>query len=124
MSNYYKQEDLDSALSELLVSPYANEDTQFSCGVKDALKLLRDVINENVPDCLRIPAADVVEVVRCKDCKHRPISTIEGEDYGFSLEPPDDDWRCPCLNGDDGWYSWMPEDDFYCADGERRTEDG
>lgn len=69
------------------------------------------------------PVYDMVGVVRCKNCKHRPISTIEGEDYGFSLEPPDDDWRCPCLNGDDGWYSWMPEDDFYCANGERRTED-
>lgn len=41
---------------------------------------------------------------------------------GFNIiEPTDGDDICPCLV-DDGWYSWMPEDNFYCGRGERRTE--
>lgn len=43
-----------------------------------------------------IPAADVVEVVRCKDCK-----LIDDE---------------KCL-----WWNYIPpRDDWFCADGERR----
>lgn len=64
---------------------------------------------------------DVVEVVRCKDCKRRPYEVRKNI---FSGEPviecsPDDDGRCPCLSGDD-YYSYIPEDDFFCAYGERR----
>ena len=43
-----------------------------------------------------IPAADAVEVVRCKDCKHR-----------YS-----DSW-CEYVDDDD-------DDNFYCARGERK----
>ena len=32
----------------------------------------------------RLPAADVVEVVRCEDCKHR--RTISGEGWGIDTE--------------------------------------
>lgn len=54
------------------------------------------------------------ELVRCKDCKHRPIMP---EDYenGFDLVFPDE--KCPC-QCEDGWYSWMPDDDWFCANGE------
>lgn len=53
------------------------------------------------------PAADVVEVVRCRDCKHRYDSA-----------------RCAL------WYATMNGkeyfvergEDFYCSYGERRTE--
>ena len=58
-------------------------------------------------------------VVRCKDCKHRPIKPNDYE-TGFDLEFPDG--KCPC-QCDDGWYSWYPHDNWYCADGERRSED-
>lgn len=58
------------------------------------------------------------ELIRCKDCKHRP--TIDGEyENGFSLEFPTS--RCPC-QCDDGWYNWMPKDDWYCANAERKEE--
>lgn len=69
-----------------------------------------------------VPAADVVEVVRCKDCKHRPIATRadEGILWGFSVEFPDE--RCP-LQCEDGWYNHYPKDDFYCANAERRTDE-
>lgn len=58
------------------------------------------------------------ELIRCKDCKHRPV--INGEyENGFSLEFPT--YRCPC-QCDDGWYNWMPDDEWYCANAERKEE--
>lgn len=72
---------------------------------------LSDVLFEDVK-------ADVVEVVRCKDCKHRPTGTGANHDLEFP-----DDW-CPCQCAGDYWYSWMPPDDWFCAYGERKeTED-
>lgn len=58
-------------------------------------------------------------VVRCKDCKHRPIKPKDIEN-GFDLKFPDG--KCPC-QCDDGWYSWYPSDDWFCPDGERRTDE-
>ena len=55
---------------------------------------------------------DAVQVVRCKNCKHRP--TGENRD---DLEFPDDS-RCPC-NCEDYWYSWKPSDNWFCGNGER-----
>lgn len=61
------------------------------------------------------------EIIRCKDCKHRPIATRadEGILWGFSVEFPDE--ICP-LQCEDGWYSHYPKDDFYCANAERKTD--
>ena len=56
---------------------------------------------------------EMVEVVRCKDCKHRPTGTGVNHDVEFP------DAICPCQCYDDYWYSWMPSDDWYCADGEK-----
>jgi len=63
----------------------------------------------------------VGELVRCKDCKHRPTPTRadEGITYGFSVEFPDE--KCPC-QCEDGWYNWYPKNDFYCGAGERKEE--
>jgi hypothetical protein len=61
---------------------------------------------------------DVVEVVRCKDCKHRPTLT-EADGHigqGFCLEFPDNVCPCQC---EDCWYNWYPSDDFYCGMAER-----
>ena len=66
------------------------------------------------------PTIDAVPVVRCKDCKHRPIDT-GGHNYGQELFFPDEDVVCPCQCGDQ-WYSWMPGDDWFCANGERKTD--
>ena len=65
----------------------------------------------------------VADLVRCKECKHRPVKEdADGENYGFNLiEPNDGDERCPCLVSD-GWYSWMPNDNFYCGFGEREDK--
>lgn len=57
------------------------------------------------------------EIIRCKDCKHRPV---DGEDtQGFGVEFPD--YICPC-QCDDGWYNWRPNDEWYCANAERREQ--
>lgn len=56
---------------------------------------------------------NVVEVVRCKDCKHRP----SGDGANHNIEFPDD--LCPC-QCEDFWYSWMPTDNWFCGNGERR----
>lgn len=62
-----------------------------------------------------------INIVRCKECRHRPIKEdADGENYGSNLiGPTEDDEICPCLV-DDGWYSWMPEDNFFCGYGERK----
>lgn len=52
------------------------------------------------------------EIIRCKDCKHRP--TGEKRD---DLEFPDD--KCPC-KCEDYWYSWKPSDNWFCGNGERK----
>lgn len=56
----------------------------------------------------------MIDIVRCKDCIHRPIDTGRDNDPE-DLEFPDD--RCPC-RCTDYFYSWMPEDDWFCANGE------
>ncbi len=72
------------------------------------------------------PTVDAVEVVRCKDCIHRPVVIDPKEPIrGFNLRPPqnkdgDEGLRCPFLC-DDGYYSGMPMSDDYCSYGERRT---
>lgn len=61
--------------------------------------------------------------VRCKDCKHRPIKPDNYNSItmdGFVLEFPDDECPCQC---NDGWYSWYPPDDFFCARGKQKGED-
>ena len=60
---------------------------QFYCGFMNAVHRIKD-----------FPAADVVEVVRCKDCKHR---------------------------FEDSWCEYVDDDDnFYCARGERKEGAG
>lgn len=69
----------------------------------------------------RMPTADVVEVVRCKDCKHRPVYK------DTEIHAPQDhrsgwsDWACPYLCSD-WYYNRMPKDNDFCSHGERRDE--
>lgn len=64
-------------------------------------KTIQDLKND-CPEC--IPTADVAEVVRCKDCKHRYVPT-----------------RCALWTGTIGEkdYFCYHGDDFYCSFGER-----
>jgi len=48
------------------------------------------------------------ELIRCKDCKYgKPTINAKGEDM------------VDCLMGD----NWLKYPDWFCADGERRTDD-
>lgn len=61
-------------------------------------------------------------IVRCKDCKHRPKEpNLKTYESGFYLEFPEDS-KCPCQCSGDQYYSWYPEDDWFCANGEKREE--
>lgn len=64
--------------------------------------LIPDQINDAAEALNLVPAADVVEVVRCRECKHR--------------DP--EDQKCDCGHG----IVWqLPRgDDWFCADGERK----
>lgn len=56
----------------------------------------------------RLPAVDVVKVVRCKNCKH-----YKKNPYG-----EDDEMMCMC------WADWLPTDDNdFCSYGEWRVKD-
>ena len=60
------------------------------------------------------------EIVRCKDCKYRPKEPDwKTYESGFDIEFPECS-ICPCQCSGDGYYSWYPEDDWFCADGERK----
>lgn len=89
--------------------PYCNYDL-------DNYHSFRAVEDDVIAD---MPTIDAEPVVRCKDCKHRPTTT-DGCLYGIEVEFPEEG-ICP-FNCDDPYYNQMPEDDFFCAKGERRSE--
>ena len=63
--------------------------------------------------------------VKCKDCKNRPFKIHKDrESNGFNLDARmknEFEYYCPFMC-EDGWYSVMPPDDFYCKNGEWREE--
>lgn len=92
-------------------------------GVYDSADMLKD-----------LPSAEP-RIIRCKDCKHRPDFRydddgdryVEGPRYQETLKNgltvTFEDETCPCVNGWDFYYSYIPKDDWYCANGERREEE-
>lgn len=60
---------------------------------------------------------ELVKIVRCKDCKYKPINMGKygvGRDLYFPTE-----YKCP-FECDDPYHSQMPDDEFYCANGEEK----
>ena len=93
------------ALKQQVESPY----TEYPIMIQ-IRKALKDFIDD----------APSIDIVRCAECKHRPIKEdADGAVHGFNVIAPNRDERCPCLV-EDGWYSWLPDDNFYCGYGERR----
>lgn len=93
---------------------YSDEDECEDCHRKyQRWAASKNVIEHTIE---KLPTVDVVEVVRCRDCKHRPIIIEEEEIDGFSYEFPDH--KCPC-RCEDGLFSSNPDDDWFCANGER-----
>lgn len=97
MSEYIKREDALNGLAETML--YKTN------GDNEVAYMLRD-----------IPSADVVEVVRCKDCKHWQAKPNEDEEdnenNGFATWYDCDKTCHICGNGND-----------YCSYGERKDED-
>lgn len=73
---------------------------------------ISDEVMEKIPSFGYPPP----ELIRCKDCKHKPI--IPDTIHHFAdIVFPDDECPCKC---DDPYYNWIPNDDFFCANGERK----
>lgn len=90
------------------ISKLDDEETLFNQVARRFIKLLR--------------CSPSIDIVFCKECKHRPVKEdADGADYGFNIIAPEGSSRCPCLV-DDGWYSWMPKDNFFCGYGESEDE--
>ena len=67
-------------------------------------KKVADAFNEIISRIKNTPTADVVEVVRCKDCKYKGGNGYD-EDVCWEIEPQ---------------HGVYVSDNWYCADGERR----
>lgn len=94
MAEYIEREEALNLISDIFFATDPNGEEQ--CGVIKCSKAIRNA-----------PAADVVEVVRCSECKHHH-----------------DPMRCSLWYGtlDDNEYFLEHGKDFYCAFGERRSE--
>ena len=75
------------------ISEYEDDVFNYNSGLKTAIQVIEELLT-----------ADVVEVVRCKDCKHHQD------------EVPGMVW-CPHVVG-----NWV-NDNWFCADGERKEID-
>ena len=71
------------------------------------------------------------ELIRCRDCKHRPHKNKDGYVmpprvqvgvYAWGEPKYDDDESCPYVC-EDRWYSCIPSDEQYCDMAERRGEE-
>ena len=109
LTGYVSREDLKNWADELLKSPWAEN----MIGVKGALTLVRDAAAGKIPSTLQLPSADVVQVVRCRDCEEfiRPIvGNYEKTGYG----------RCRRISNH-GEEVTVP-DAWYCGYGVKKEE--
>jgi len=85
-------------------------ETQDYSGAPDTLEdwTPQDMTRAEIADIGKTPTIDAVPVVRCKDCKHSKQRFMEYERPGMVF--------CPHTCG--GWVA----EDWFCADGERRSD--
>ena len=98
MSDYIRRDALREARN-LAIRAYENANVFNADAIRKRLKPLLDAVVDT-------PAADVAEVVRCKDCKY---GDYDSKSNGAMV----------CLRTNDGF--WRKETDF-CSYGERREE--
>ena len=69
----------------------------------------------------KFPIGKWTELVRCRDCKHRPIPN--GNNHPLTPELSEFEWdeTCPYVCSDE-WHNEMPDDNDYCSKGERKEE--
>ena len=81
------------------------------CGICPKEKRNIMECDDIAPNFANIPSVDAVEVVRCKNCKHR----FNGEHH---------DNCCDVLMEKVKWtFEVTVEPDWFCADGERKTDE-
>ena len=87
-------------MDDLLLYAEANEGTYHAEGFKNAITVVEDQ-----------PTADVVEVVRCKDCKHLEI-----------INGPHIYARCNLHEFPIISFGVIDTREWFCADGEKREK--
>ena len=103
-------------MKELIYKQDAIAVADFSDYAGLSIEDVKKVTDEVIKGLKNLPPAQP-EVTRCKDCKHRPKLDEEEGELDF---PPT--YRCPCYC-DDCYYSWMPKDDWFCGNGERKIDE-
>ena len=98
MAEYIEREEALNLISDIFFATDPNGEEQ--CGVIKCSKAIRNA-----------PAADVVEIVRCKDCKYFDIE--DGDALGTCMGK----FICVSLGGE-----VYPEPNHYCSYGERRSD--
>lgn len=88
MAEYIERE---KVLHEMTSNPLPNDTQHLYLAMRNMVK--------------KAPAADVVEVVRCKDCAFRGDMS-----------------DCECWHSPLGKAGLFTDDDFYCSCGERRSD--
>ena len=100
-----KPSDTYQAFADEMSAMYNQQMLQEVSITEDELWAIAQYIFYTWLPCVPVNTVDVVEVVRCKDCKHR-------RDYGMCDHPQAV-----------GWDAIAPEDDDFCSYGERRQTD-
>jgi hypothetical protein len=107
--SYISRQSLIDACNAYSESPWANDYGGYSKGVRDALRAIKDCALVEAEDAtigIGLPYADVVEVVRCGQCR-------------FTKTDGTDDPAIYC----EKWDRWEMPPDFYCSYGERKDGD-
>ena len=67
----------------------------------------------------------IKDIVLCGECKYKPylqkyLIKMDGDKYNFVVENIESlpSSPCPCIHSDDIRYKWIPENDWYCGNGE------
>ena len=93
---------IDAEQVRMAKVPYDNELTEYDLGWNDACEAIAD----------NAKTADVIEVVRCKDCRH--LEVLNGDTYYA---------RCKWHGRLFGSFGRADTRTWFCADGERREDE-
>lgn len=107
-----RQAAIDEIEYELEMINSALDSITLDFNTRERLRQRRGEAREILNSIQQLPSAQT-EIILCKDCKHRPTRNGDGW-IDFPTE------RCPCQNADDFYYSWMPDDNWFCGNAERR----
>lgn len=104
-----------AAIDALGEKPLAWTEGEYELGLQNQWQSDVDALKD-------LPSAQT-EIIRCKDCKHKPYPSNDYDhnkrDRGFEIIFPD--YRCPC-RCEDEFYNHIPDDDWFCGNAERIEE--